>query len=101
MSLNVRKSCITILGSFVPISNQLKDITISLEELETEWIPAFKKLQAFSFANIKVWLKDVLIKLVANSPKVTSELETEVHCMLLGALCAFVLDEMFASERFV
>ncbi|KAG1463089.1 hypothetical protein G6F46_002102 [Rhizopus delemar] len=98
VSLNVRKSCITILGSFVPISNQLKDITISLEELETEWIPAFKKLQAFSFANIKVWLKDVLIKLVANSPKVTSELETEVHCMLLGALCAFVLDEMFASE---
>lgn len=97
--LNVRRSCVKILGSFVPITNQLKDITISLEGLDTECIPAYQKLSAFSFIDIKVWIKNVLIKLVENSHKAVGERETEVHCMLLGALCASVLDEMSMSER--
>ncbi|KAG1471230.1 hypothetical protein G6F56_002246 [Rhizopus delemar] len=96
--LNVRRSCVKILGSFVPITNQLKDITISLEGLDTECIPAYQKLSAFSFIDIKVWIKNVLIKLVENSHKAVGERETEVHCMLLGALCASVLDEMSMSE---
>ncbi|KAI9252129.1 hypothetical protein BY458DRAFT_359294 [Sporodiniella umbellata] len=96
--LNVRRSCIKILGSFIPITSQLKDITISLEGLDMGFAPAFQKLDSFSFADIKTWIKNVLIKTIENSHKPVSELETEVHCMLFGTLCASVLDDMSISQ---
>ncbi|CAO3694673.1 unnamed protein product [Rhizopus microsporus] len=97
-SLKVYKSCVTILGSLVPLSNHLKNVTIHFDEIDTKWIPIFEQEKSFSFAGAKLWLKDVLIRLIISNQNVTGELDTEIHCMLLGGLCAFVLDEMSTVE---
>lgn len=54
---------------------------------------------SFSFANVKVWLKNVFIRLVNACPVVQHEDDNDTHSMLLGALCTLALDEMLATER--
>lgn len=83
----------------MPLSNHLKNVTIHFDEIDTKWIPAFEQEKSFSFAGAKLWLKNVLIRLIISNQNVTGELDTEIHCMLLGGLCAFVLDEMSIVER--
>lgn len=101
VSINVRKSCITILGSLVSVSNHLKNVTIQINEMDMSWAKGFQS-NIFSFADIKVWLKNVLIRLVNVGTSVPQHEEDIVaHCMLLGALCALVLDELLSAERYI
>ncbi|GAA5798646.1 hypothetical protein HPULCUR_004051 [Helicostylum pulchrum] len=93
----VKKSCITILGSLVSISNHLKDVSIQLDKLNMVWAQKIDQ-ESFSFADIKVWLKNVFIRLVNACPVTQHDDDCEVHSMLLGALCTLVLDEMLATE---
>jgi hypothetical protein len=95
---NVRKSCITILGSLVSISNHLKNVTIQIDQLDMSWAQGFQET-LFSFADVKVWLKNVFIRLVNAGPPTQHEQDTDAHSMLLGALCTLVLDEMLSAER--
>lgn len=98
VSINVRKSCITILGSLVSVSNHLKNVTIQINEMDMSWAKGFQS-NIFSFADIKVWLKNVLIRLVNVGTSIPQHEEDIVaHCMLLGALCALVLDELLSAE---
>lgn len=94
----VKKSCITILGSLVSISNHLKDVSIQLDKVNMVWAQKIDQ-ESFSFADIKVWLKNVFIRLVNACPVTQHDDDCEVHSMLLGALCTLVLDEMLATER--
>ncbi|KAI9480932.1 MAG: hypothetical protein EXX96DRAFT_564755 [Benjaminiella poitrasii] len=97
---NVKRSCITILGSLVSVSNHLKDVTIQIDEQHKSWIHGLQQGEAFSFSDVKVWLKNVIIRLVnagTTMPQLNEEVDT--YCMLLGALCALILDELLASEK--
>jgi hypothetical protein len=63
------------------------------------WAPGFQGT-SFSFADVKVWLKNVLIRLVNVGTSIPQHEEAiDAHCMLLGALCALVLDELLAAKR--
>ncbi|RCI03744.1 Ral GTPase-activating protein subunit alpha-2, partial [Rhizopus stolonifer] len=94
----VKKSCITILGSLISISNHLKDVVIDTKDLDLTWIQGIQG-ETFSFTDVKIWLKSILIRLV-NEGTTPPQLEedTDSHCMLLGALCALVMDEMLSCE---
>ncbi|CAO0796344.1 unnamed protein product [Mucor circinelloides] len=96
---NVRKSCITILGSLVSISNHLNNVTIQTDELNMSWVQGFHQGKSFSFADVKVWLKNVFIQLVNVGHVPQLEQDTDAHCMLLGALCALILDELLSCEK--
>ncbi|CEP09769.1 hypothetical protein [Parasitella parasitica] len=96
---NVRKSCITILGSLVSVSNQLRNVTIQIAELDTSWVQGFHQGKSFSFADVKVWLKNVFIQLVNVGHLPRMEQDTDAHCMLLGALCALILDELLSCDK--
>ncbi|KAF7726352.1 Ral GTPase-activating protein subunit alpha-1 [Apophysomyces ossiformis] len=96
---NVRKSCITILGSLISMSNRLSSVEISVEEYNMEWIRGFDG-KKFCFADVKIWLKNLLVRLVnAETPSVKTEEDAETHCMLLGALCSLILDELLACQE--
>lgn len=95
---NVQKSCITILGSLVSVSNRLKDVTIQVNELNMPWVVEGGHSKSFSFSDVKIWLKNLFIRLV-NAMNHQTEENTETHCMLLDALCALTLDELLSSER--
>lgn len=95
---NVRRACLTILGSLVPISNHLTDIKISIEETNIDWISGFNE-RSFAFADIKIWLKNLLLRLVnADTTKEKLERDTDAHCMLLGAICSLTLDELLQCD---
>ncbi|KAG0169558.1 Ral GTPase-activating protein subunit alpha-2 [Apophysomyces sp. BC1015] len=95
---NVRKSCVTILGSLISMSNRLSSVEISVEEYNMEWIRGFDG-KRFCFADVKIWLKNLLVRLVgAESPSIQTEEDAETHCMLLGALCSLILDELLACQ---
>ncbi|KAI7906537.1 uncharacterized protein BX663DRAFT_496797 [Cokeromyces recurvatus] len=98
---NVKRSCIIILGSLVSVSNHLKDITIQIDEQHMSWVHGLQLGKAFSFTDVKVRLKDIFIRLVKAStisaPQSDEEIDT--YCMLFGALCALILDELLASEN--
>jgi hypothetical protein len=99
VSCDVKRSCITILGSLVAVSNRLKDVTIELVD-EMEWISERYQGKVFAFNDIKVWLKNIFIRLVSVGMQVPqTEEDTDIHCMLLGALCALAMDELLASEK--
>jgi hypothetical protein len=83
----------------VSVSNHLKNVTIEIDELNMSWARGFQG-NTFSFTDIKVWLKNVLIRLVNVGTSIPQhEEDTDAHCMLLGALCALVLDELLSAER--
>lgn len=95
---NVRKSCITILGSLVSISNHLKNVTIQTDELDMSWAKVLHE-KTFLFADVKVWLKNIFIRLVNAGNPIQNEQDIDAHSMLLGALCTLVLDEMLSAEK--
>ncbi|KAI7855415.1 hypothetical protein BDC45DRAFT_568310 [Circinella umbellata] len=91
-----RRGCITILGSLVSISNHLKDIKLDVSK---EWIGEFTEKQ-LSFADIKVWLKNLLLRLVnADTTPEKIKQDPDAHCMLLGAICSLALDEMLQCDN--
>ncbi|KAI9484408.1 hypothetical protein BDB00DRAFT_148787 [Zychaea mexicana] len=93
---SVRRGCITILGSLVSISNHLADIKLDVSK---EWIGQFSE-EELSFTDIKVWLKNLLLRLVnADTSPEKIEQNTDAHCMLLGAISGLALDEILQSER--
>lgn len=53
MDSNVRRACLTILGSLVPISNHLTDIKISIEETNIDWISGFNE-RDFAFSDVSM-----------------------------------------------
>ncbi|KAL9549835.1 hypothetical protein MBANPS3_005021 [Mucor bainieri] len=95
---NVRKSCIAILGSLVSISNHLSHVAIQTDQLNMAWVQGFHQDTSFSFADVKVWLKNVFIQLVNVGHVPQLEQDTDSHCMLLGALCALILDELLSCD---
>jgi hypothetical protein len=113
----VRKSCISILGSLTSISNHFADVKIEIKtDTNEKGIPGEKE---FNFADvskgtpwqhqsltnailsqIKIWLKDLLIRLVTTGTSMTpTNDDAEVHCMLLGAICAHALDELLSCKE--
>ncbi|OBZ91240.1 Ral GTPase-activating protein subunit alpha-2 [Choanephora cucurbitarum] len=95
----VKKSCIVILGSLVSISNHLKDVSIDTSNLDLDWIEGIQGNQ-FNFADVKLWLKNIFIRLVSSeaaSPQ--PEEDVDLRCMLLGALSALAMDEMLTPEN--
>lgn len=96
---NVKKSCITILGSLVSISNYLRHQTIQIDELDMTWAQGFQGT-SFSFADTKIWLKNVFIRLVNVGTTIPQQEDAvEAHCMIVGALCALVLDELLVARN--
>ncbi|KAI8093558.1 uncharacterized protein BX664DRAFT_295379 [Halteromyces radiatus] len=91
----VRKSCISILGSLTSISNHFSDVKIEIKPDSN----TTSEEKEFNFADVKIWLKDLLIRLVTTgtSTSLTDE-NAEVHCMLLGAICAHALDELLSCK---
>ncbi|KAI9315822.1 hypothetical protein BX666DRAFT_1859621 [Dichotomocladium elegans] len=99
VSASVRRSCITILGSLVSISNHLTSVKINIDDPTVDWI-GVSKGKEFIFANIKFSLKNLLIKLVnASATKEKQEQDIEAHCMLLSAICVLTLDELLNCDR--
>ncbi|CAO3607595.1 unnamed protein product [Cunninghamella echinulata] len=89
---SVQKSCITILGSLTSTSNHFSDVQIKLKAEDN-------KDKIFQFSEIKVWLKNLLVRLVnACSPSSHINESTDVQCMLLGALCSLTLDELLSCK---
>lgn len=78
------------------VSNHLKHVTV---QVDTSWLQLQQGNSAFEFADVKVWLKNVFIRLVGTMPQ--AEQDTDSHCMLLGALCALALDELLSCSRYV
>ncbi|KAL0082506.1 hypothetical protein J3Q64DRAFT_1642782 [Phycomyces blakesleeanus] len=96
-SIALRKSCVTLLGSLVSITNHLRDTTINIEEYDMGWIQGYNGKE-FSFAKCKRWLKELLLRLINNgTTTVHTKEDEEVHCMLMGALSSIILDELLAS----
>ncbi|KAI8984457.1 hypothetical protein BDF20DRAFT_911553 [Mycotypha africana] len=97
---NVKKSCICILGSLISISNRLKDLVLPLEDINIPWFDALQERKQFCFADVKFWLKNVLIRLLDNNTTVLSHIEeeTELHCMVIDNLCVLALDELMSNE---
>ncbi|ORZ14187.1 hypothetical protein BCR42DRAFT_393825 [Absidia repens] len=95
--ISVRKSCISILGSLTSISNHFSDVKI---EIKTDHGDEGKSDdKEFNFADVKIWLKDLLIRLVTTGTSMSpSDDDAEVHCMLLGAICAHALDELLSCK---
>ncbi|KAI8332922.1 hypothetical protein BC941DRAFT_435785 [Chlamydoabsidia padenii] len=94
---SVRKSCISILGSLTSISNHFADVKIEIKTDNNEDGKSDEK--QFNFADIKIWLKDLLIRLVTTGTSMTpTNDDAEVHCMLLGAICAHALDELLSCK---
>ncbi|ORX55802.1 hypothetical protein DM01DRAFT_1335187 [Hesseltinella vesiculosa] len=93
--LSVRKSCITILGSLTSVSNQFSDVQLGVKTGDGQCTDT-KQLK---FSDVKIWLKNLFIQLVDVDPATTlCEEETEVHCMLLGATCSLIMDELLATK---
>ncbi|CAO3638558.1 unnamed protein product [Cunninghamella blakesleeana] len=89
---SVQKSCITILGSLTSTSNHFSDVEINLKDEDG-------KDKAFQFSQIKVWLKDLLIRLVnTTSPSSVVNESTDVRCMIIGAICSLTLDELLSCN---
>ncbi|KAI8144750.1 hypothetical protein BJV82DRAFT_606134 [Fennellomyces sp. T-0311] len=94
--IGVRQGCITILGSLVSISNHFTDIKLDVSK---DWIGDFTEKE-LSFVDIKIWLKNLLLRLVnADTTPEKIESDTDSHCMLLGAICSLTLDEILQCER--
>ncbi|KAI8362756.1 hypothetical protein BD560DRAFT_178321 [Blakeslea trispora] len=94
----VKKSCIVILGSLVAISNHLKDVYIDISNLDLDWVQGIQG-NMFNFADVKVWLKNISIRLVSSgAAPPQQEEDVDSRCMLLGAICALAMDEMLTPE---
>lgn len=77
------------------MSNHLKHVAV---QVDASWLQLQYGDSSFEFADVKVWLKNVFIRLVGTMPQ--AEQDTDSHCMLLGALCALTLDELLSSSRY-
>ncbi|KAI8367588.1 uncharacterized protein BYT42DRAFT_586812 [Radiomyces spectabilis] len=94
----VRKSCIIILASLASISNHLPDVQIPIDEDIKHWMQL--KETEFRFKDIKVWLKDLLMRLVnADILGTQAEEDTGAHAMLLKALASVALDELLSCPE--
>ncbi|KAI8993599.1 hypothetical protein BDB01DRAFT_847455 [Pilobolus umbonatus] len=98
VSTIVRKSCITILGSFVSISNQLKGVSIEIDESDINYLNKFHGNE-FTFEEVKGLLKNVLSRLVTVESTIPQTMEDiESHCMLLNTLCTLIIEELLVNK---
>ncbi|KAI8073208.1 hypothetical protein BC940DRAFT_343891 [Gongronella butleri] len=94
--LNLRKSCITILGSLTAVSNQFIDVELGVKAATGDGVGD----KQFKFAQVKIWLKDLLLRLANVDPSVlVNDKAADVHCMLLGAICTLAMDELLAAPK--
>ncbi|KAI7868261.1 hypothetical protein BDF14DRAFT_1881054 [Spinellus fusiger] len=97
--IGLRKSCITILGSLVAVTNHLSDTNVTMEEYNITWIQSFPPGE-HSFKTTKRRLKSLLLRLTDQGTSVVhTEEDAEVYCMLLGALSSLVLDELLMCNE--
>lgn len=71
----------------------MKNITIQVNEFNMPWVEGHSSKSAFSFGDVKIWLKNLFIRFAS------IEQDTDTHSMLLDGLCALILDELLASEN--